>query len=267
MVDTHHPHMLTVNIPCHPLSRAIMLSEYGNEPIVLDTHDILFEIINSRLTPDDLRKRPTALTTFVEITVGDRLASHLANYGQIAGARLYKFHKHLLCRYADAQVRTRGKGQARPAIQEFLNLYQVEEDAYGLETAYKLYQRFCWEIQKKNAGFLERMRRKPGAILSEKRATAKTGENHYNLVAELAVTNFMVSVRARLKRHHKRLEKQARAYIYVELAGLSVRQAADVMKIPPSTVHHCLGAMRRLCRKNATYNRLLDEALALPAAE
>lgn len=252
--------MLTVTIPVHPLSRAIILAEHGPEPVVLDSHDILFEIINTRITPDDLRNK-SGLTQFIELTVNDRLAAHLGEYGLIAGLRLFKFHKYMMCRYADAQVRARGKGHGRPALQEFLNLYNVEEDAYGLETAYKLYQRFCWEIQKKNTGFFAQMRRKPGAILCEKK---KAETPAFDLSAELAVSRFMAAVQIRMKRHHRSLEKQVRAYIYTDVLHLSVRQVAGQMGIPFGNVAYCARMMRLRITKNPTYARLIEESLALP---
>jgi hypothetical protein len=252
--------MLTVTIPVHPLSRAIILAEHGPEPVVLDSHDILFEIINTRITPDDLRNK-SGLTEFIELTVNDRLAAHLAEYGLIAGLRLFRFHKYLMCRYADAQVRARGKGHGRPALQEFLNLYHIEEDAYGLETAYKLYQRFCWEIQKKNAGFFARMRRKPGVVLCEKNKMEKSSPS---LPAELAVARFMSAVQIRMKRHHRSLEKQVRAYIYTHHFGLSVREAANKLCIPFGGAAYCARVMHRRISKNPTYARLLEESLALP---
>ncbi len=258
--------MLQVTIPCHPLSRAILLSEYGAEPVVLENHDYLFEVVNTRITPDDLRRKKSELTAFVALAVNDRLAAHLARYGQIAGQRLFKYHKQLLCRYADAQTRARGKGHARPSIQEFLNLYGVDEDAYGLESAYKLYQRFGWEIGKKNADFLGRMRRKPGAVLSEKIAVDKGPDPNADIFAELAVARFMAAVQTCLKRYHRRLEKQTRAYIYVERCGHTIRSAADLLGIPPSTVHHRCSAMRQRLSRSHTFASLLADALALPAA-
>jgi len=247
------------------MSRAILLSEYGAEPVVLETHDFHFEVLSTRITPDALRSKPE-LSQTIELSVNDRLAAHLAIHGQVAGSRLFKFHKQLLCRYADAQVRIKGKGHARPSIQEFLNLYGIDEDAYGLETAYKLYQRFGWEIRKKNPDFLGRMRRKPGAVLSEKRAGQKAPAPDADVIAELAVARFMCAVRARMKRYHRRLEKQARAYIYVETCGHTIRSAAELLEMPPSTVHHCCTAMRQRIGRNKTFSALLADALALPAA-
>lgn len=252
--------MLTVTIPCHPLSRAILISEHGDEPVVLDSHDFLFEVINSRITPDDLRSK-TALTRYIELHINDRLAAHLAQYGQIAGIRLFKFHKQLLCRYADAQVRAKGKGHARPAIQEFLYLYGVDEEDYGLETAYKLYQRFCWEIQKKNPRFLERMRRKPGAVLFEKKNDRGPAPD---ISADLVVARFMSSVHHLMKRSHRRLEKQCRAYIYIHVSRMTFRDAAALLDMPIGTVHYSCNAMHRRMLRNPRLTSLLAEALALP---
>lgn len=252
--------MLTVTIPCHPLSRAIIVAEHGPEPVVLDSHDFLFEVINSRITPDDLRNK-TTLTQFIELHLNDRLAAHLGTYGHIAGIRLFKFHKQLLCRYADAQVRAKGKGRARPAIQEFLNLYGIEEDAYGLETAYKLYQRFCWEIQKKNPVFLEQMRRKPGVILFEKK---QAREAVPGIDTDLAVARFMSAVHHLMKRHHRRLEKQCRAYIYIHVSRMTFRDAAAILDIPIGTVHYSCNAMHHRMERNPRLASLLAESLALP---
>lgn len=256
--------MLQVEIPCHPMSRAILQCEYGNEPIQLAEHDIHWEIIATRVTNDDLRNK-TQLTAYIQLQTNDRLAAHLARYGIIAGLRLYKFHKHLLCRYADAQVRVKGKGHARPAIQEFLNLYGVEEDAYSLESAYKLYQRFGWEIRRKNAHFLERMRRKPGAVLFEKKHTGDESPAAPGIETELAVARFMSAVHNLMKRHHRRLEKQARAYIYIKACGMSFRDAAALLDMPIGTVHYSCNAMRRRMERNPRLSSLLTESLALPA--
>lgn len=255
--------MLKVNIPCHPMSRAILVSEYGAEPVTLESHDYLFEVINTRITPDDLRNKKE-LTHYIELVVNDRLAAHLAQHGLIAGLRLFKYHKHLLCRYADAQVRVKGKGYARPSIAEFLALYNVEEDAYSLESAYKLYQRFGWEIGRKNPRFLEQMRRKPGVVLFEKKQGRETVLPSGDFAAELAVARFMTSVQRLMKRTHTRLEKQARAYIYTEVAGMTYRDAAALLDMPLGTVHYSCRAMHLRLKRNAAIARLLGEALALP---
>lgn len=255
--------MLQVEIPVHPMSRAILQCEYGAEPIHLAEQDITWEIISTRVTNDDLRKK-TQLTAYISIVTNNRLAAHLARYGLIAGLRLYKFHKHLLCRYADAQVRVKGKGHARPAIQEFLNLYGIEEDHYSLDSAYKLYQRFHWEIKKKNSGFLERMRRKPGAIMFEKMKARDDIQPERDISAELAVARFMSAVHHLMKRNHRRLEKQARAYIYVCESGKSFREVSALLDQPIGTVHYSVSAMRRRMERNPRIASLLHESLALP---
>lgn len=245
------------------MSRAIMISEHGPEPIALESHDFLFEVINSRLTTDNLRTR-SELSSVIALQVNDRLAAHLSRYGLVAGLRLFKYHKHLLCRYADAQVRVKGKGYARPAIAEYLSLYGVEEDAYSLESAYKLFQRFGWEIGRKSPRFLERMRRKPGVVLFEKKSAREMAPQQQDFPTEVAIARFMGTVQRLMKRTHRKLEKQTRAYIYVQQLGLSYRETAALLDLPLGTVHYCCRSMEQRLSRNAALRRLFEEALALP---
>lgn len=252
--------MLTVTIPVHPLSRAIIFSEFGSEPVVLDEHDILFEIINTRITPNDLRLKPQ-LSQFIELTVNNRLAAHLAQYGEIAGARLFKFHKHILCRFVNAQSLPQTKITVMQALRNFLSIYGVTEDDYGLETAWKCHQRFNKEISKKNPHFFAQARNRSGVVLCKKTTGTKP---ELDLFAEVAVSRFMTAVRFRMKRHHRRLEKQVRAYYYTEIMQMTVREAASAMGVPFRTVAYSAQVMRLRISKNPTYARLLQESLALP---
>lgn len=259
--------MLEVRIPVHPLSRAIILSEYGAEPVAIEPHDILFEVINSRITPDNLRAQPE-LSSVLCLSVQDRRAAHLARYGLLAGHRLMKFHHHLLCRFVDAQMRAQGpRRQLKDAIQDFLNLYRIEEDMYSFESAKKLYGRFFSRNQQKNAHFVARLRRKPsGEARNFSDDPPKTPEIDA-LPAELAVSRFMSKIHFLMNRYHSRLSEQARAYIYVCEFGISSGAVAEKLGIPQRTVQHRCLAMRRRMAANPTYERLLAESLALPVAE
>lgn len=259
--------MLEVRIPVHPLSRAIILAEYGAEPVAIEPHDILFEVINTRITPKNLRAQ-TELSAVICLAVEDNRAYHLSQYGHLAGHRLLKFHHHLFCRFVDAQMRVPGKRrQLKEVIHDFLQLYHIEEDMYSFESAKKLYSRFFSRNRKKNAEFLERLRAKPsGEAFHFSKRQKKTPEIDA-LPAELAVSRFMSKVHFLMNRYHTRLSEQARAYIYVQEFGLSFRKTAETLDIPLITVFNRYHAMRRRMAANPTYERLLAESLALPVAE
>lgn len=258
--------MLEVTIPVHPLSRAIIVSEYGVDPVLIEPHDLLFELINTRITTDNLRAQPT-LSTNISLVVNDRRAAHLAQYGFIAGARLLKFHHHMLCRFVDAQTRVRGSSAIKDAIIDFLQLYGVDEDAYSFESAAKLYQRFFLRHRKKNADFVAQLRRKSSAQSRNIVSRPIAIPDFSSLPAEGIVSKFMAEVHFLMNRYHKRLADQARAYIYVRQFCLPTQLVAQKLGIPHRTVQHRVSAMRRRLIHNPTYARLLAQAADLPPAQ
>lgn len=108
------------------------------------------------------------------------------------------------------------------------------------------------------------MRRKPGAVLFEKKYVRPDSHNPPDIEAEVAVARFMCSVRHLMKRTHRRLEKQARAYIYVHEAGMSFREVSATLDMPIGTVHYSCMAMKRHMERNPRLASLLTESLALP---
>jgi hypothetical protein len=150
--------MQQIILPCHPLTRRVLIAEYGQEPILLPNRDLLFSLINT--TP--LRSRVSherafeVLTSTISLQVHDRLAARLKNSWDAAGFLLLKFHKDAACRYVSTMY---GLGQdARPALQDWLKRHSVEEDDYSLDSAYKMWQRWIWDFSGKNKEYIARTR-------------------------------------------------------------------------------------------------------------
>lgn len=255
--------MLQVTIPVHPMSRLVMLAEFGSEPIVLENKHFLFEVLNTRIAPDDLRGR-AELSGFIELQVNPRLAARLAEYGHVAGIRLFKYHKDVLCRFVNAQTLANPKMTVMSALKNFLAVYSIEEDHYSLDAAWKLHQRFDKEISQKNPHFLGHKRRNPSVVLSNFSRPKKAKPAAPDSQVELAAAKFMSAVRHLMKRPHRRLPEQATAYLYAEVAGYNARQIGEVLGIAHSTAHHRVRAMQYRCDKNPTYARLIAECIALP---
>jgi hypothetical protein len=231
---------------------------------MIENHDILFEVINSRITSDNLRAQPE-LSEWISLIVQDRRAAHLAQYPHLAGHRLMKFHHHMLCRFVDAWLRARPKGQIKEAIHDFLSLYGIEEDAYSFESAAKLYGRFLSRNRKKNAQFVARLRRKPSGVSRNFFTDEHAQPKESDLPAELAVSTYMCKVHVLMNRYHKRLSEQVRAYIYVHVFSVPTAEVAEKLNIPRRTVQHRCLAMQRRMAQNPTYERLLQEVAALPS--
>lgn len=265
--------MLTVTIPVHPLTRGVLLTEYGAEPITADNHDHLFDHLSGhvcRVTGRSDRLLSARLT----FAVADDLAHHIQANAVAIGARLFRWHKMHLCMYAWAMGRTRGRGHVRQAIYDWLTFHGVDEDDYSLENAYKLFQRFGKKIADRNANYPGQFRTKPGANLARiKHSRAKTARPVDQLTwsltdaqAEMVVARFFAAITLLLKPWPRRLQRQARTYIYMLVLGLSEREAAKKFGLSRSAVNRARQTILARVRANPAIAQILEESLALPHA-
>jgi hypothetical protein len=262
--------MLTVTFPVHPLSRKVLLAHYGNEPIVLDNHDPLFDVISSpRLTPvKDLKSLSAEITFAFQPALAERVAAQ----GSQIGLRIFKYHKPLLCWFVLGYKRAKGKGHAMPSVGDWLAMHDVDEDEYSTESAYKLFQRFGWDFDAKNRLFSGRMKGKPGAeMTAKKRARAKNCKpvkaltfSMRDIDVELATGRFMQAYRQCFRVTPVFLYSQARIYAYITMQGLSTREAAKKLARSQPTIWHSLHSFRNRMERNPTVARLMADACALP---
>lgn len=264
--------MLQVCIPVHPITRAALCCYYGAEPLVLDNnHDVLFSHLAGHVVRHSGRGY-AHLTARVTFAVHDDLAEHLRRYSFEIGARLFLWHKMQICLFALAHYRAQGKGSIRGAISDWLALHSVDEDDYSVEAGYKLFQRFFWELEKKNPRFSGRARGKPSTVLPKKkqhRANLARPVQPLTLRAsevepELATARFMSSARMTFRRLPSRLERQVRTYMYKHALELTERDVAQKLRILNSTAHYHIDAVRRRAAANPAFARILAESLALP---
>lgn len=265
--------MLTVTIPCHPLSRKMLLAQYGAEPITLDNHDPLFDMLTAPRVRPIVAKSKSALSAEITFALDDNIAAHVSRHAIQVGQRLFRHHKPMLCWFVLGCYRARGKGVVWGAIEDFLALHDVEEDDYSTETAHKLFQRFGWNFDKKNGHFSGRMREKPGVKMSrKKRVRAKICKpiqpltiTMKDIEVELAIGRFLVSYSRCFRRTPGYLPKHARVYTYITMQHLSIRDAAAKLSMSRTGVQNCLTSFRARMRRNPTVARLMEESIALPA--
>lgn len=252
------------------MSRKVLLAQYGAEPIILDNHDPLFEII---CTPRNTSIRnKESLSTQITFSLNDETAAHLASRPVQVGLRLLKHHKLQLCWFVLGHVGAKGKGHAMPAVEKWLTLHDVDESEYGTDSAYKLFQRFGWNFDKKNRLFGGRLRGKPGAeMTAKKRARAKLARpveaytyTWSDIAVELAVSRFLAAYTECFRHLPKFLPTQARMYAYVKMQSLSTRDIARKLHRSQATVWGSLHSLQNRMHRNPTIARLMQEAIALP---
>lgn len=256
--------MKEVVLKVHPLSRGVLLSEYGCiEPLVIRQNDLVFPLLTS--APLQEFSNSKRAIPFLTATVTMRLHSEVANWLFTrpfhAGALLFKMHKDQMCRYAQASVK-RG-GDAWTSIQEWLYLHGVDEDAYSMEAAYKYWQRWNIGFREKNPQFFSRIRQK-ASVKTAKKMPESICLKMSLPPAEIdqALEEMLLRLQRPGKRRirvPKRFPGHARAYLYRELGGLSEREAASVLGMNRSSVGYACRSMRNWIKTDARIRRALAE--------
>lgn len=174
---------------------------------------------------------------------------------------LFKWHKDIMCRYADAAVRA--GGHARPALYEWLSLYGVTEDEYPLDSAYKSWQRWNVTIRKNNTVFFGQLRSKPGVQVAEKLSTKK--HLHWSIpdiAVELAASRFVDLASAVLPQVPKKLKLQVTCYLYEHMQELSHRQIGAKLGISHSKAGYACRAIRNWADADSYLAELLRHSVA-----
>lgn len=258
--------MVLIQIQVHPLSKKVLERQYGDTSnIVLARHDMLFSMLCFSPVREKHSIKKSAFVSQVYFQVGRELALHVRPNLGAMGALLFKWHKELMCRDIAAAVRQ--GAAARPAAQEWLDLYGIDEDEYSLDAAYKCWQRFGWEMKEKNPQFSERFRGKtaqelfsfPGAEMPIK-MTMRQGE------IELRLSRFLEKVNSHL-RMPRRFPGHARCYMHYTLSGGSMRRTAMALGVPLATVHYAVHAVKAWAEQNQAVSAFLAECCDLPQAQ
>jgi len=261
--------MRLLSIPVHPLSRRVLLCEYGAEPLIIPNHDFAFRLLTSSPIQNRARRNAQKLTARISLYVDEQIARHVESHLQNVGLNILSFHFQTLCRFADAALQLQGSGNVKAAIEHWLSIHQVDENEYAADTAYKLWQRHSWNLQEKNAHFFGRSRVKSAGKMSKKLRVHANRPSALNpakmtipqIEAELAAARFTAAISACFRRPPKKIVCQARIYYYMVECGMSCRDVAALLGIPKSTAAHARRSIEQRAAQNRTVAKLLEEAL------
>ena len=262
--------MKLITLRVHPLTRRVLLSEYGAEPLRIGQRDILYSALTTGQTFDrnDLTHADRLLTGTVSLEVSDSLAEHLRLKWRMVGLHLFRWHKDWMFRFAATRVRS--GTSAKGAIREWLDLYDVGEDDYSADTAYKKWQRSGWFLQKKNSDFSGKLLKTRGSKISGKSGIyAKSKRPSKHLVLTIREVDIEIEsakcasfICAQLRRPPKNLLEQIRAYLYKELGGYTDREISEKMQHPLTTINDMRHSLRRRANQNPFIAGVLAEVKA-----
>ncbi len=141
--------MINLVIPVSSFSKKILHKEYGDGPIRIPRHDILYDQLrcvrhaNYRLSETYLN----LLSDTIEIEVYNDLAEHVLGKNNNTGLFLYRYHKELMYRFVDRSVKFNQK--ISEALADFYTEYNLDDDDFNLETALRTYRRYSKNTQKR----------------------------------------------------------------------------------------------------------------------
>lgn len=262
--------MKSIELRVHPLTRRVLLSEYGAEPLRIGQRDILYSALTTGQSFDrnDLRFANRLLSATITLEVNDVLAEHLRVKWRLIGLHLFRWHKDWMFRYTASMVRS-GKS-AKGAIREWLDLYDVGEDEYGADTAYKKWQRSGWFFKEKNPVFLNKLLKARGSKKVQKSgyyAKSKYPRKALSLYAsevkiELIAAQAASNLSSQLRRTPKCLHQQIRAYFYKEIAGLTDEQIGEIIGRVRISVCKLRHSLMRRADQNPFIRKVLAEYMA-----
>jgi len=255
---------MIIEIKVHPMSKRILEAEYGAQPLSISRHDILFSYLCFRPMDDRMsyHRARLFLTSRILIDVNDKLAYHIARDLDRIGLTLFKLHKDLMCRHAAAAVQN---GQvARKAILAWLEMHGIEEDEFGLETAYKKWQRFQWKLEEKNTEFSYHFRYKTAVkVIKKRRAEMPLLMDQGIIEIELKISKFINCLKENIK-VPKLFNGHARCYFYVVVFQMSTHKAARRLGISQPRVLYGVKVVKAWSQRNALVAHCLAQISALP---
>ncbi len=261
--------MQNVTIPVNPITRRILLKEYASEPLTIEKGDTLFVILSAlrheRLTHTKAKR---TLTEDVTFCVNDRLARQMLRHQNGTGYALLKYHKEIINRHVLSVISSNPKANAWSTLQAYLSSVGITEEEYGMETAYKNWQRFGWALEKKNSDFRGHRRHKKGvktaipATLTPQRNGRKPAEpvlteSEIETISSRAFQAF-VSIYKHLP---PRFERWLTFYTYIHIGGHSKRTAARALSLHPQTVYRGFENIRKRANESQHFARFLEENL------
>lgn len=243
--------MNIVELPVHPMSKRMLLAEYGYEPIRLRHHDRLFE--QFRVDPHRISSNLSlvrgTLSTTIQVELNDTLAASLAQRGKPSfriGIHIYKEHLNMLFTHVAAYV---GMGlEATMGIAEFLNKYGIEEDDLAFETAYRYWHREQKRKNKRKNGhsFNNELSVKVSIYTRIRRVTNPVQDR----AVQKALKDFFIRYRIwadqtntrqqKEKRHSKLLIKHMTIYTLRKVANCHPEQIAERTKLKKRSVYKAI---------------------------
>jgi hypothetical protein len=143
--------MTTLTFRITPLSKRILLSEYGQEPLRFDRNELIQDQLRTiRFNSRGYQPRTLEwLSETITITVHDDLARFVCLKNSNIGIALFNYHREVMLRFVEVMVSM--NVPAREAIRRFYAKHGIDEYDYSSESAYRRWTDYSAKRKEKRA--------------------------------------------------------------------------------------------------------------------
>lgn len=254
--------MVQIVIPVAPISRKIIETEKGPPPIRLTSRDLLFDAmaLEGKRNRGATKTLQTILTDQIsfEVTVGK--TRRLEKRSHIIGKHLYDVHLDAMCRFVLAQWNV-GIDATR-ALENFYAQYDLEDDDYSYDSAYKRWQRFKWDIEAKKHTFFKKKTRQ--SVLRKSKQSAAGVQLNIPLSDQDEVDVHNSFMKAFYFKIHTAPETYLSFFIpwlrYYYM-GLTIEETAEKTKMSSSTVHYQITTFNQFVELDDHFKSIVVDVL------
>lgn len=260
---------MVIFLPLSSFSAKIILTEYGTtQPITPGRADWLSDIIRiDRSSTRFTAEEESVIVTGLQMSVPDSLAEQIKSQGLRLGIVIHRLHIENLSRHmAACAMRFPSKGLAMAALRDFYDHYNISDDDFALESAYREYSRFRKKFLA-NPATNKTHRVLPESRVWQHRDNTVENINQVGLDALCRVLDTRL-VNARIRRH-KVLARQAYIYIYAVRGGRDIAEISRRFKVHRANVYRAIQRIRLRLKSDRVFQKaigpLLDTSFVLPA--
>ena len=249
---------MSIIIPVHPMSRKILLTEHGSEPIKITSHNFLYHQLSYSRVQDatNLKHLQQVLTSQIVVVSDAKLIGHLRNELHQVGNFLYGYHKDMMTSYVLSQ--TELGGEAREALRKFYKTYKIEEDDYDQDSAYRYWSRF---IEKKREILAQKYPKRVLFLGKHGQKNKAYGCLYSDLDLSEIHEQFMSKAHGLFTYVPVKLSKHAMLYIFHQVGKRPNKYMLDKYNLSRRTYSYGVRAMKKNLESNISLNNIMKECI------
>lgn len=207
--------MTLIRINVSKLSKKILTRDHHRWPLKVTRRNTLYSLLHS----DSTDKVNVHLTEVIELHVSSPPKSY-----KNAGENIHRFHLRMMELFVFAQYQVSGEGMS--GINSFYDYYDLDDDDYDTDSAYRRWQRFLHQKKQDSPAFLAKKNK--GSVLHK--LAKKPLPELEKIVANFSHLHFsrFISQKQDVKIP---MICQLRVWVYYHIGEYSISEIAKVLSI------------------------------------